>query len=192
MLNAHLHFALSEGGIIEAAHNRIAQIFLPWYEQIGAAVKSSGVVNADETGWREMGKTVWLWCFCCPGATYYQIDHSRGSPALTRFFTEALAGVLALLNFRGAYNSVEYAARQVCLPHLFREIDATSERDPSEEWRGFRKRLVRLLKDALRLHKNEQLDAEARVRRRQPARSAPVRACTPGCREQAIQRASLR
>ena len=146
--------------------HRLAEIFGGWYRQIGESVKESGVVNADETGWRVLGKTHWLWCFCSDNATYYQIDQSRGSPALTKFFTEAIAGTL-VTDFWGAYNRVQCGGRQKCLPHLFRELDSTSERDLSEVWRGFHKKLRRLLKDGLRLAKRErELDGETYLLRR--------------------------
>ncbi len=164
VLNAHLNFSLSEGGLIQSAH-RIAGILTPWYDQIAWEVKAASVLNADETGWRVRGKTFWLWCFCSTGASYYMIDPSRGGPALSRFFTEALDGIL-VTDFWNAYNAVECSARQVCLPHLFRELDATSEKDASAEWGIFHKSLKRLLRDAVRLKKAVELDPDSRASRR--------------------------
>ena len=164
VLNSHLHFKLSEGGLIESAH-RIARILTPWYDQIALDVKGSSVLNADETGWRVLGKTHWLWCFCSADATCYMIDESRGGPALSRFFTEALAGVL-VTDFWAAYNAVTCLARQTCLVHLFRELDATAEQDTSDEWRAFHKSLKRLLRDAIRLKAADALDADSRLSRR--------------------------
>ncbi len=167
VLNAHLRFKISDGGIVKSGH-RIADIFKPWYEEIGRQVKQSGVLNADETGWRVLGKTHWLWCFCSKlaEATYYMIDQSRGSPALTKFFTDAVSGIL-VTDFWAAYNAVDCGGRQMCLPHLFRELDATSEKDSSEQWRAFVKKLRRLLRDALRLRSAEGLtDTEYRSRRK--------------------------
>lgn len=164
VLNSHLHFQLSAGGLIESAH-RIAEILTPWYDQIALDVKDASVLNADETGWRVLGKTHWLWCFCSPNATYYMIDESRGGPALSRFFTEALAGVL-VTDFWAAYNTVQCLARQACLAHLFRELDATAKEDESEEWRAFHKSLKRLLRDAIRLKAAETLTTESRISRR--------------------------
>jgi len=166
VLNAHLQFKISEGGLVESSH-RIARILEPWYEEIGRQVKGSGVLNADETGWRVLGKTHWLWCFCSElaQATYYMIDRSRGSPALTKFFTEAISGIL-VTDFWNAYNAVVCGARQMCFPHLFRELDATSDKDESEPWRAFVKKLRRLLRDGLRLRKADGLtEKEYRSRR---------------------------
>jgi transposase len=164
ILNSHLHFKLSEGGLIESAH-RIARILTPWYDQIALDVKAASVLNADETGWRVLGKTHWLWCFCSADATCYMIDESRGGPALSRFFTEALAGVL-VTDFWAAYNAVTCLARQACLAHLFRELDSTAEEDTSDEWRAFHKSLKRLLRDAIRLKAADALDADCRLSRR--------------------------
>ena len=43
--------------------------------------------------------------------------------------------------------------RQVCLPHLLRELAKVDERNASPEWAAFAKQLKRLLKDGLRLRK---------------------------------------
>lgn len=144
-----MQFKVSKGGLVDA-WQRLAGIFEPWYDQIGEAVRSGGTLHADETGWRVNGRTHWLWCFTTPSATYYMIDRSRGSPALTKFFTETFDGVL-VTDFWSAYNVVECAARQACLPHLFRELEKVDKEDDTEEWAEFRKKLKRLLRDAVRL-----------------------------------------
>jgi hypothetical protein len=158
VLGQHLHFRLSEGGLADA-WSRLAAVLAPWYDEIGREVKRSGVLHSDETGWRVNGQTQWLWCFTTPQATYYMIDRSRGSPALSKFFTESLDGVL-VTDFWPAYNAVVCAARQACLPHLFRELDKVSEMDKSDQWRAFAKKLKRLLRDALRLSRRDGLSAE--------------------------------
>lgn len=149
VLGQHLHFRLSEGGLSDA-WGRLAGLLQPWYDEIGRQVKGSGVLHADETGWRVNGRTVWLWCFCTKWATYYMIDRSRGSPALSKFFTEAFAGTL-VTDFWSAYNAVIVRDRQACLTHLFRELDKVNEKDSSPLWQAFSKKLARLLRDAIRL-----------------------------------------
>ena len=47
-------------------------------------VKASGVMHADETGWRINGQTHWLWAFSTQYATYDMIDKSRASPVVLR------------------------------------------------------------------------------------------------------------
>jgi hypothetical protein len=164
VLRHHLHFKLSQGGLVNAWQG-LAAILFTWYTDIAAQVKAAGVLHADETGWRVSGRTHWLWCFTTKRATYYMIDRSRGSPALSKFFTEAFDGVL-ITDFWAAYNAVVCTARQACLPHLFRELDKTDEADRSAPWRRFSKKLKRLLRDAMRLGKRDDLPQERRASRR--------------------------
>lgn len=158
VFNSHLETSISQGTLVQSGY-KLAEILKPWYEQIGQDVKKNGVINADETGWRVNGQTHWLWCFCSPETTYYQIDRARGSPALTRFFTEAIDGVL-VSDFWRVYLQVQSKAKQVCLPHLFRDLDATSEKESDPRWLAFHKKLKRLLRDAVRLDVNDGLSAE--------------------------------
>ena len=149
VLRHHTQFELSQGGLMDA-WERLAEVFAAWVAEIEKEVKQSGVLHGDETGWRVNGRTHWLWCFSSKRATCYVIDPSRGSPALSKFFTEAFDGVL-VTDFWAAYGAVECAARQACLPHLFRELDKTDEADRTAAWAAFSKKLKRLLRDAVRL-----------------------------------------
>jgi len=164
VLNHHLRFKASQGGLVNAWQG-LAAILETWYDAIGEQAKASGVLHADETGWRVSGKTHWLWCFTTRNATYYMIDRSRGSPALSKFFTAAFDGVL-VTDFWAAYGAVNCTLRQACLPHLFRELDKTDERDSSPAWAPFSKKLKRLLHDAIRLGKLDAVSPERFASRR--------------------------
>ena len=63
-----------------------------------------------------------------------------------------------MTDFWSAYNLIAADSRQYCLAHLFRELDKVDERNKSDEWAAFRKKLTRLLKDAIRLDKSEVSD----------------------------------
>ena len=151
VLNYHLQFQLSEGGMTAMWH-RLAAIVRPWHEAIAREAISSGVLHADETGWRVNGQTHWLWCFANRNATYYMIERSRGSPALSKFFATTFDGIL-VTDFWAAYRAVAGGGQQACLAHLFRELTAVDEANPSESWRAFAKTLKRLLRDGLRLRR---------------------------------------
>jgi transposase len=69
-----------------------------------------------------------------------------------KFFTEEFDGVL-ITDFWAAYDSVEAADRQKCLPHLLRELEKVDLRNDSADWRAFAKKLRRLLRDGIRLRK---------------------------------------
>jgi len=62
-------------------------------------------------------------------------------------------GIL-ICDFRGAYNKIATLATQRCFFHPFTE----------EDWKAFRKKLSRLMKDAIRLSENNRIDALRRQR----------------------------
>lgn len=164
VVNFHLLFKLSAGGLVQMWY-RLQNILYGWYEEIGSAAKQSAVLFADETGWRVAGATHWLWCFTTGTETYYLIDRSRGWPALMKFFTEEFAGTL-ITDFWGAYERVKAAAKQKCYPHLFRELEKVDQKNSSPAWMAFRKKLKRLLRDALRLSRREAVSPEEYASRR--------------------------
>jgi len=135
-------------------------VLFAWYEEIGQQAKHSGVLHADETGWRVNGQTNWLWCFTTKNAIFYMIDRSRGSPALSRFFTETFDGIL-VTDFWAAYNAISCRGRQACLAHLFRELEKVNEIDRTASWRQFSRKLRRLLRDAIRLSRRRELPEES-------------------------------
>ena len=59
-------------------------------------------------------------------------------------------GIL-ICDFWGAYNKITALAKQRCFYHLFTELVKVDKANTSVLWRTFRKKLTRLLKDAIRL-----------------------------------------
>ena len=150
VFNFHFQMKVTPGGLVQM-WQRMQAVLYPWYEQLQAEALASAVLHADETSWRVAGKTHWLWCFANGTLTYYMIDRSRGQPALRKFFIEEFQGTL-VSDFWGAYNAVVCAARQGCLVHLLRDLEAVDHYGRGgENWPGFAKKLRRLLGDAIRL-----------------------------------------
>jgi len=164
VLNYYLQFPLSEGGLVQI-WQRMTVILLPWYEQIGEEARKIASLHADETGWRVAGKTHWLWCFTNQEVTYYMITRNRGAPALQKFFADIFEGIL-ITDFWGAYNKIACDDRQMCLVHLFRELTKVDALNSSVEWEKFRKRLKRLMRDAIRLSRKDDLAEEGWISRR--------------------------
>jgi len=159
----HLHTVLSAGALL-GQWQRLGEILLAWYEQIGEQAKHSATLHADETGWRVSGRTHWLWCFANAQVCYYLIDRCRGSPVLKKFFDTVFEGVL-ITDFWAAYNAVEAALRQCCHAHLLRELEKTDLQNDSADWQAFAKVLRRLIRDAIRLRKRPDFHPERYARR---------------------------
>jgi hypothetical protein len=165
VFNHHLHFPLTGGGLVQQWY-RLQEILFPWYEQIQQEALDAAVLHGDETGWRVNGRGHWLWCFTASRLTYYLIDRRRGKPVLARFFRRAFAGTL-VTDFWGAYNAVVCGSRQTCLAHLLRDLEHVEKyKHPGPNWRKFAKKLRRLLRDAMRLKRRDDIAAEPFASRR--------------------------
>lgn len=161
----HLQMSLTPGGMVQM-WQRLAELLRPWYEQIMEEAKKSAVLHADETGWRVNGKTHWLWCFSTVDLTAYMIDRCRGSPALRKFFQQEFGGTL-VSDFWGAYNAVACSKRQKCLVHLLRDLEfVETYRVANQDWPVFAKKLRRLIGDAIRLCKRENVPVDEYASRR--------------------------
>src|SRR5205823_14326499 len=81
---------------------RVAGAMRGEYLHLRRLVRSSPVVNMDETGWRVDGKNGWLWAMLCPKATVYHADRSRGGQVAERLVGRAYGGTL-IADFYGGY-----------------------------------------------------------------------------------------
>lgn len=149
ILSVVCRFKISAGGLTQA-WIKLARLLEPAYNHIGERISQSGVLSADETGWRLNGITHWLWCFTTKTLCYYLITKSRGSPVIHQVLGTVFRGIL-LCDFWGAYNKITALAKQRCFYHLFTELAKVDKSNKSPTWKGFRKLLFRLLKDAVRL-----------------------------------------
>ncbi|AQV02591.1 IS66 family transposase [Desulfococcus multivorans] len=142
-------FDVSPGGLTQAWKN-LSVILKPLYDDIGKKIQKSAVLHADETGWRISGLTHWLWCFATDRFCYFIIDKSRGSPVIKKVIGKLFEGIL-ICDFWGAYNKIATLATQRCFYHLFTELAKVDKCNKSADWKLFRKKLGRLLMDAVRL-----------------------------------------
>ena len=149
MTSVFSSFPVSAGGLTQAWKN-LASLLNPLYDEIGRRVSHSAVLAVDETGWRLSGITHWLWCFVTSKLCYYVITPSRASPVVREVLGRVFKGIL-ICDFWGAYNQVSALAKQRCFYHLFSELVKVDQHNTSAEWKAFRKKLSRLLKDAIRL-----------------------------------------
>jgi len=153
MVSVFSSLKISAGGLTQS-WKRLAFLVEPLYDEIGRKVSHSAVLWADETGWRLNGITHWLWCFVTSTLCYYVIVKSRASPVVRDVLGRFFKGIL-ICDFWGAYNKISALAKQRCFYHLFTELVKVDRLNTSWGWKRFRKKLSRLLKDALRLSERQ-------------------------------------
>jgi len=149
LLNVFYDFNVSTGGLTQAWKN-LGAVLKPAYDDIGKKIKNSAVLHGDESGWRISGSTHWLWCFATKKFCYFVIDKTRGSPLIKKVIGKLFKGIL-ICDFWGAYNKIAALAKQRCFYHLFTELEKVDKANKSVSWKAFRKKLGRLLMDAVRL-----------------------------------------
>lgn len=118
---------ISVGALADLRHG-LAKHLQAEEESLQAEVRRSGIVHADETGWRENGQNGYAWVFSTPGEQgirYYLYDHSRGQQVVAAFLGEEFHGVLGS-DFYGGYN-VYRGRHQRCWVHLLRDLHTLKE-----------------------------------------------------------------
>ena len=113
---------LSEGEIIEITH-AVANLGKSSYENILSSIRTSTVVNADETGGRQNGVNGYFWSFNTHSAHLVLYRKSRGSAVVKEILGECgekFNGVL-VSDFYAAYN-IYAGFHQRCWVHLLRDI----------------------------------------------------------------------
>lgn len=83
--------------------------------------------HADETGWRQAGRSRWLWCAVTPLATVFRIAASRSGAAAKALLGADFAGLLTTDRW-SAYSWVPLDQRQVCWSHLARDWQGLADR----------------------------------------------------------------
>lgn len=150
-------------GALAQASQRVAARLKPEMDALRAAVRGSPVLHADETGWRVGGDNWWLWAFVTKRLTLYRAAPSRGSKIIFEELGEGYDGIV-IADFFSAYNKLT-CEQQKCLVHLLRELRNVAKKNKSKEFANFRKRLKRIVADAMRLVARDDLDDDAYERR---------------------------
>ena len=148
-LGTFCQFQVTPGGLV-LQWQRLAAILKPVYDDLAEGAKLSAVLNVDESGWRILGRTAWLWCFTTARLAYYVLTPSRAGPVVKQVLGEVFQGIL-ITDFFGAYGRIVAFAKQKCVVHLLREVKEVSLRNRSAEWQRFARRLKRLVHEALKL-----------------------------------------
>jgi cell division septum initiation protein DivIVA len=144
---------------------RVAAIMRDVYAEILNDIKHSGILHADETGWRVRGRNWWLWVFGTPDTAYFTIDKTRGSAVVRRVLGKIFFGVLVVDGW-SAYLSL-LCEQQSCLAHLLRKIRKFRDAFPHlTDIVEFYLKFRRIIRDGERLQKNRDQLGELVFKRR--------------------------
>ncbi len=126
VLAAVCHTEVSVGSIA-ALEQAVSTALAAPVTEAASYVQRQPVRNANETGWQEKAKRVWLWISTTPLVTVFRVLTTRGAAGAKALLGEDFWGVVGTDRY-GAYNWVDAWRRQLCWAHLKREFIAWSER----------------------------------------------------------------
>jgi transposase len=90
---------------------------LPLYEDLLDKVRSLAVAHADETSWRQDGKSFWVWFAGDNDLAAFHLDEHRSTEAAQAVLSQHFAGTL-VADAYASYNGVHPKHRQSCLAHI--------------------------------------------------------------------------
>lgn len=110
---------ITPGGLTQAMA-RVRARLSGAYAQLGAEVRRSPVVYADETSWWVNGPGYWLWVFTTPQATLYKIASCRGKEVVLSTLGPAFEGRL-VSDCLASYDAIE-CKKHKCYAHHLRAV----------------------------------------------------------------------
>ena len=146
-------------GALAAAAQRVAGRLSVEVDALREAIRGSPAVNVDETGWRVGGRNNWMWAFVTDRLILYRIVPSRAGRIALEELGEDFSGVV-VADFFSAYNKLS-CEQQKCIVHLLRELHECAKKNKTCEFAAFRKKLKRVIADAMRLVARESFDPDS-------------------------------
>jgi hypothetical protein len=185
-------------GAAVALLHRVASRFQGLVPKLLEEYRQAPVRHADETGWRNDGRSGYAWLFATPLLCVFLFRRSRSAKVAREALGEApLAGVLVVDRYTG-YNHAP-CPLQYCYAHLLRAVEDLAKEFPHQaEVQAFTATLIPLLAEAMHLHSlplsDEEYDARARQLKQEiqkvmesPAQHLGVRAMQDLFRENALR-----
>ena len=139
-------------GTAFAILHRMAALFQPLLPQLIEQYRQAPVRHADETSWRNDGRSGYAWLFATPNLCLFLFRPSRSARVVKEVLgEEKLGGTLVVDRYSG-YNRVP-CALQYCYAHLLRDVEDLAQEFPdSGEVQAFTATLMPLLSAAMHLH----------------------------------------
>ena len=109
-------------GTVSRLEREVAAALAAPVEEARAFVRRQGLVNVDETGWRQRRAKAWLWTAVTAGVTVFAIRPSRGRDGVEELLGADTRAVVGSDRY-SAYGHLPRRRRQVCWAHLRRTFE---------------------------------------------------------------------
>jgi transposase len=133
-------------------HRWFSASLYPSYEQWWAIIQQPGVRCLDETGYRIDGVNYWMWVATSSEVCVLLLAPTRSSAEVKALLGEDFKGILSS-DCWSAYNPQQAAAKQKCLAHIQRELEALSK-SRFESNRQFASQVSEVLAQARQAHRD--------------------------------------
>lgn len=110
-------------GSVSNIINRFANRAPPFYEQIRKGMETSDVVGADETGAKMNGDKWWFWTWHNDNGTYITASENRAFSTVEDNFPKGFNKAVLIRDRYGAHLKTKAYAHQICISHLFRDLN---------------------------------------------------------------------
>lgn len=119
-------------GTLVAALHGVAARFKPAMGKLIKEYRDSFVKHADETGWRNDGRSGYAWLFCTPLLSIFRFRNTRSGKVPKEVLgTKRLPGTLVVDRYN-AYNKAP-CHMQYCYSHLSRDVEKLEKEFPDNE-----------------------------------------------------------
>ena len=171
---------VSRGLLAKAIAKVSAALAEPW-EELRTLLPLARLLNVDETGHKENGRTLWTWCFRARHYILFKIAESRGTAELLEMLGADFQGILGCDFFTSyrCYMTGFGGVLQFCLAHFIREVKFLLEL-PDKSVRFFGELLLEAFRGLFRIiherahYTSEEFRRRLREQRRQILRIADL------------------
>lgn len=139
--------SISLGGIDEIMQ-RAGKHALHRIPALQAAVQQSAVIHSDETGCRVDGSNWWEWVFCTVQTVLHVIRFNRSVDVIREVMGDHHSAVW-VSDCNSAQLMAPAQARQLCVAHQIRNLQAVADADPTLFWP---KAMQAMFRAAIHLH----------------------------------------
>lgn len=134
------------------------------YQKLREQIKTSSVVNTDDTSWQTGGKASYLMGFKTNTTVVYQVRDQHRALEVLELIPKDYAGVLVADRFV-TYDAKVFdeVKQQKCVAHILKNLKQLLEKPVRGRSQAFPKALRRVFKDALKVHSSLKTNAITRA-----------------------------